>query len=133
MIQWIEPRTLRMTRAGVSRSEPETDHTRSSAAVFFVPTAIGYHGRTAGQSAGGYLHLFKFIHHHNKLSRQIRRWNYKNHILMYLKNTPHVSLSFLLRELVMLGYILIFEPATLGVVPELLRQMKTLKDKRKIN
>jgi GT2 family glycosyltransferase len=99
----------------------------------YVPTAIGYHGRTAGQSAGGYLHLFKFIRHHSKLSRQIRRWNYKNHILMYLKNTPRISLSFILREVAMLGYILIFEPTTLGVVPELFRQMKTLKAKRQIN
>ena len=99
----------------------------------YVPAAIGYHGRTAGQSAGGYLHLFKFIRHHSKLSRQIRRWNYKNHILMYLKNTPRVSLLFVLREAVMLGYIAVFEPSTLGVVPELLRQMKSLKDKRKVN
>jgi GT2 family glycosyltransferase len=99
----------------------------------YVPSAVGYHGRTAGQAEGGYLHLFKFIQHHGKLSKQIKRWNYKNHILMYLKNTPRVSLSFILREIAMFGYIVIFETSTLGVIPELFRQMKTLKLKRQIN
>ncbi|HTL39494.1 MAG TPA: glycosyltransferase family 2 protein [Methylomirabilota bacterium] len=97
----------------------------------FVPTAIAYHGRTAGQSKGGYLHLFKFIRHHSKLSKQILRFNFKNHILMYLKNAAYIHPMFILREMAMLGYILVFETSTLKVIPELFRQIpETLKKRR---
>src|SRR6185436_2248604 len=40
----------------------------------YVPNAVAYHGRTAGQSKGGYLHLFKFIQHHKKLNKQVLKW-----------------------------------------------------------
>lgn len=96
----------------------------------YVPTAVAYHGRTAGQSQGGYLKLFKFIKHHSKLSRQVLRWNYKNHILMYLKNTPYIHPAFIIREIAMFGYILVFETATLKVVPELLRTIPKIWKKR---
>ncbi|OGE79823.1 MAG: hypothetical protein A2660_03250 [Candidatus Doudnabacteria bacterium RIFCSPHIGHO2_01_FULL_45_18] len=98
----------------------------------YVPNAVAFHGRTAGQSQGGYSHLFKFIQHHQKLSSQVLRLNYKNHILMYLKNARHVwHPAFILRELVMFGYILIFETSTLKVVPELFRQIPKIWTKRK--
>ncbi len=98
----------------------------------YVPTAVAYHGRTAGQSKGGYLHLFKFIKHHQKLNRQVLRWNYKNHILMYIKNAENYwHPAFILREIAMLGYILVFETSTLKVVPELWRQIPLILKKRR--
>lgn len=97
----------------------------------FVSTAVGYHGRTAGQSEGGYLHLLKFIKHHGKLTKQVKRWNYKNHILMYIKNTPYIHPLFILREIIMFGYILVFETTTLGVVPELFRELAAILKKRR--
>ncbi len=98
----------------------------------YVPSAVAYHGRTAGQSKGGYLHLFKFIKHHKKLNRQVLRWNYKNHILMFIKNAPNIfHPAFLLRELAMLGYIIIFETSTLKVIPELFRQIPLILKKRR--
>jgi len=98
----------------------------------FVPAAVAYHGRTAGQAAGGYLHIYRFIQHHKKLSPQIRRWNYKNHILMYIKNARHIwHPAFWLREIAMFGYVLVFEPSTLKVLPELLRQIPKIIKKRK--
>lgn len=96
----------------------------------YVPKAVAYHGRTAGQSEGGYLKLFKFIKHHSKLSKQVLRWNYKNHILMYLKNAPYIHPAFLLREIAMLGYIIIFETSTLKVLPELFRTLPKTSKKR---
>jgi len=96
----------------------------------YAPKAVAYHGRTAGQSKGGYLHLLKFIKHHSKLSKQVLQWNYKNHILMYLKNTNFIHPSFVLREIVMFGYILIFETSTLKVLPELFRQIPIILKKR---
>jgi len=98
----------------------------------YVPAAVAYHGRTAGQAEGGYLHLFRFIQHHKKLSPQILRWNYKNHILMYIKNAKHIwHPAFVLRELAMLGYIIVFETSTLKVLPELFRQIPRILAKRK--
>lgn len=97
----------------------------------YVATAVAYHGRTAGQAEGGYLHLFKFIQHHKKLNKQILRWNYKNHILMYIKNARFIHPMFVLREIAMLGYIIIFETSTLGVIPELFRQLPKIWRKRK--
>lgn len=97
----------------------------------YVSAAVAYHGRTAGQAKGGYLHLLHFIKHHQKLSPLVRRLNYKNHILMFIKNAPLLWWpAFLVRELAMLVYILIFEIATLKVVPELFRQIPKILRKR---
>jgi GT2 family glycosyltransferase len=87
----------------------------------FAPKAIGYHGRAAGSSRGGYLHIVDFIKHHRQLSPFVRQLNYKNHILMYLKNSKHIYPQFLIREFFMFWYILIFEPSTLKVVPKMLK------------
>lgn len=97
----------------------------------YVPSAVAHHGRTAGQAKGGYLHLLKFIMHHSKLSKQVLRLNYKNHILMYIKNAPFIHPLFILRELAMLGYIIVFETSTLKVIPELFRQIPETLKKRK--
>lgn len=97
----------------------------------YVPSAVAYHGRTAGQSEGGYLHLLKFVKHHQKLNKQVLKWNYKNHILMYLKNTKYIHPMFVLREIAMLGYILIFETSTLAAVPQLFRQIPKILKKRR--
>ncbi len=99
---------------------------------YYVADAIAYHGRTAGQSEGGYLHVLKFIQHHKKLSPQVLKWNYKNHILMYIKNTKNLlNPAFYARELAMLGYIIIFETGTLKIIPELFRQLPKIWKKRK--
>ena len=98
----------------------------------YVAKAIGYHGRTAGQSQGGYLHLLRFIKHHKKLNKQVLRWNYKNHMLMYIKNAKNIwHPAFILREIAMFGYIIVFETSTLKVLPELFRQIPKALDKRK--
>lgn len=96
----------------------------------YEPKAIAYHGRTAGSSMGGYAHVFKFIKHHAKLSKEIRKLNYRNHIFMYLKNKKWPSLSFIFREIAMLGYIILFEPSTLKVVPEMIRLWPKIRRKR---
>ena len=97
----------------------------------YVPQAVAYHGRTAGSSSGGYLHLFKYIEHHNKLNKQILKWNYRNHFFMYLKNKRFPSLNFLVREIAMLGYIIVFEPSTLKVIPNMFRLWSRMMRKRK--
>jgi GT2 family glycosyltransferase len=99
--------------------------------IVYVPTAVAFHGRTAGQAEKGYLHLFKFVQHHQKLSKQILKLNYKNHIFTYIKNSRYIHPLFILRELAMLGYILIFETSTLKVIPEMLKLWPKMMRKRK--
>lgn len=96
----------------------------------YVPEAVGYHGRTAGQSKGGYLHFWHFIKHHSKISPLVRRLNYRNHILMYLKNAKFIHPVFIAREVAMFFYVLILETRTLGVLPELFRLIPLMYKKR---
>ena len=88
----------------------------------FVPSAIAYHGRTAGSSKSGYGDVSGFIAHHRKLSPRIRQLNYQNHIFMYVKNSPWFYPQFFVREFFMFIYILIFETATLKVLPEMFKR-----------
>jgi GT2 family glycosyltransferase len=97
----------------------------------YVPEAVAFHGRTAGQARGGYLHLVNFIIHHRKIPRIIRCLNYKNHIFMYLKNSKRIHPLFIIREIFMLGYIILFEPSTLKIVPQMARQLPKILKKRK--
>ncbi len=97
----------------------------------YVPEAVAFHGRTAGQSKGGYFHLLHYIKHHSKLPVHIRQLNYKNHILMYLKNADYIHPAFVVREIEMFGFILFFEISTLKVVPELLRLIPKILKKRR--
>jgi GT2 family glycosyltransferase len=97
----------------------------------YVPSAVAFHGRTAGQSRGGYLHFWNFIRHHQTISPYIRQLNYKNHILMYVKNNRFPHPAFLAREFVMFFYILIFEPTTLRIIPKLFTQIPRARKKGK--
>lgn len=98
----------------------------------FVPAAVGYHGRTAGSSRGGYLHLVDFIKHHRNLPEKIRQLNYKNHIFMYIKNSRWFYPQFFIREFFMLIYVILFEISTLKVLPEMLKTFQKIWKKRKL-
>ncbi len=98
----------------------------------FVPSAVAYHGRGAGSSKGGYTHIIDFIRHHRQLSTRVRQLNYKNHIFMYIKNSPYFYPQFFVREFFMLIYILVFEIGTLKVLPDILRLLPKIWRKRKI-
>lgn len=97
----------------------------------FAPKALGYHGRTAASSPGGYKKIFSFIKHHYKIPAWIRRNNYKNHVFMYVKNSPKFYWKFFARELFYNLYVLGLETTTLGVWPKMLRQFPAIWKKRK--
>jgi GT2 family glycosyltransferase len=97
----------------------------------YVPQAMGYHGRTASSSEKGYLHVLSFIKHHKKLSEATRQLNFRNHIFMYFKNSKWIHPLFVLREIAMFFYILIFEPSTLKVLPGMFRLWPKIINKRK--
>ena len=96
----------------------------------FVPSAVGYHGRGAGSSEKGYTDVLGFIKHHKKLSSRVRQLNYKNHIFMYIKNSPWFYPQFFVREFFMFCYILLFEFRTLKVLPEMFRLLPKMWRKR---
>lgn len=98
----------------------------------FQPSAIGFHGRTAGSSEKGYADILGFISHHKKLSMRGRQLNYKNHVFMYIKNSPWFYPQFFIREFFMLIYVLTFEISTLKVLPEMFKQLPKIWKKRKL-
>jgi GT2 family glycosyltransferase len=99
----------------------------------FVPSAVGFHGRGAASSKNGYTDVVGFIKHHKQISPRVKQLNYKNHILMYIKNSPKLYPQFFAREFFMFWYILIFETGTLKVVPEMLKLLPKMWKKKKVN
>jgi GT2 family glycosyltransferase len=98
----------------------------------FVPQAIGFHGRGAGSSKKGYLHVIDFVKHHRALPQRIRELNYKNHIFMYVKNSKWFYPQFFFREFFMLVYIVLFETSTLKILPEFFKTLPKMWKKRQV-
>jgi GT2 family glycosyltransferase len=98
----------------------------------YQPSAIAYHGRGAGSSQNGYADVLAFIRHHKKLPAGVRRLNYQNHILMYIKNSKWFYPQFFIRELAMFIYILFFEIGTLKAVPQMLKLLPKMWKKRQL-
>ena len=98
----------------------------------FVPSAVGFHGRTAGSSKKGYKDIFGFIKHHKNLSSRIRQLNYQDHIFMYLKNSKWFYPQFFVREFFMFIFILFFEIGTLRVLPNFVKLLPKMWGKRRI-
>ncbi len=99
--------------------------------IKYNPKAIAYHGRTAAASPKGYSRIFAFIKHHRSIPAQIRQWNYKNHIFMFIKNSPKFYWQFFVREFFYQIFVLIFETSTLKVLPLFFKQLPSMWRKRK--
>lgn len=97
----------------------------------FVPQAVGYHGRTAKASPGGYKKVLSFIKHHSSMPQFIRSYNYKNHLFMYIKNSPRFYWQFFAREFFYQIYVLLLETSTLKVLPLFFKQFSSIWKKRK--
>ncbi len=105
--------------------------------VTYVPTAVVFHRRAVGASPGGYRKLITFVKHHSTFSLNVRRWNWRNHLFVIIKNDFGWNFwkSFpriLFREIAMLCYIVIFEPKTLGAVPVFFKLLPKMLKKRKM-
>ncbi len=97
----------------------------------FVPNAVAWHGRAASSSPGGYKKIFSFIGFHNKIRPDIRQLNYRNHIFMFIKNSPKWYAQFFVRELAMLAFVLVFETATLKSLPRVWKLLPSMMRKRR--
>jgi GT2 family glycosyltransferase len=113
--------------------------------AIYVPDAVIYHLRIAGQSKSGYRRPLEFIKHHRKFPLSILRWNWKNQLFCIVKNDFGWSFwrdcpFIVARQILMLCYITVFEPQTLGAIPDffrllpkMLRKRKLIQDKRTVS
>jgi GT2 family glycosyltransferase len=97
----------------------------------FTPNAVAYHARTAGASVGGYKKVLAFIKHHKQLNPWVLRQNYKNHIFLFIKNSPKWYLQFFVREFFYHIYVLGTEITTFKAWPEFFRLLPIMLKKRK--
>ncbi len=97
----------------------------------FVPEAIGYHGRTAAASPTGYKKVWAFIKHHRKIPTWILEFNYKNHIFLFVKNSPKWYLRFFIREFFYNCFVVFWETKTYKILPLMYRQFPSIWKKRK--
>ena len=102
----------------------------------YVPDAVIYHSRAVGQSKNGYRSPVEFIKHHRQFPVNILRWNWRNQLFCIIKNDFGWSFwrdipFIVIRQVAMLGYIVVFEPRTLGVLPEFFRLLPRMLKKRR--
>jgi GT2 family glycosyltransferase len=98
--------------------------------IKYNPMALAFHGRAAASSPGGYKKIFAFIKHHRQIKPQVRQWNYKNHIFMFIKNSPRWYWQFFARELFYNIYVLFFETSTFRILPMFFKQLPAMWHKR---
>lgn len=103
----------------------------------YVPEAVIYHSRLAGQSKSGYRRPVEFIKHHRKFPTSIVRLNWKNQLFCIIKNDFGWSFwrdfpFIMCRQISMLAYIVVFEPRTLGVAVDLLGGFPKMLQKRRV-
>ncbi len=97
----------------------------------FVPEAVAHHGRTASSSEGGYKKVLAFIKFHKTIAPWIRQNNFKNHIFLFIKNSPKWYPQFFVREFFYQCFVLVFETSTLKILPTLFKQLPLMWKKRK--
>jgi GT2 family glycosyltransferase len=107
---------------------------------WYVPSAVAFHARTSrGLGERGYLSARRIFHENEKTKPALVRFHsLKNQWLMLVKNEdfPNLLRDFpfiLSRELMVLGYNLVFSPRTLLAVAEFARLLPpTLAKRRRI-
>lgn len=105
--------------------------------IWYQPTAVLYHERGVGQSPGGYRHLFKLVKFRKQFSLRSRQLSWKNKIYIVLKNDFGKTWRrdwwrIVFRELVTFVFVLLFETATLKILPTVFKQLPNIFRKRKI-
>lgn len=101
---------------------------------YYVPTAVGYHGRTSNKTIE---HNWRaFVENERKKPWYVRELSPRNHYLMMLKNETWGSLapdlpSLIKREIQIFGYVLFFAPRLLKTYFSFISKMPNTLQKRK--
>ncbi|WP_353065268.1 glycosyltransferase family 2 protein [Tunturibacter psychrotolerans] len=103
----------------------------------YVPHAVIYHSRFAGQSKHGFLKPAEFTRHIKSLPSRVVYWDWRNHLFSIIKNDFGWSfvrdLPFIAtRELLLFGYLLIIEPKLVAGLPDFVRLLPRILKKRKL-
>jgi GT2 family glycosyltransferase len=106
---------------------------------WYVPSAVAFHGRTSrGLGEKGYLSAIRLFHENEKTKPPFVRFHsVKNQWLMLIKNEDMSNLLkdlpfILARELMVLGYNLVFAPRTLQAVAEFAKLLRPTLAKRRM-
>jgi GT2 family glycosyltransferase len=103
----------------------------------YVPQAVIYHSRFAGQSKHGFLKPAEFTRHIKSLPSRVVYWDWRNHLFSIIKNDFGWSfvrdLPFIAtRELLLFGYLLIIERKLATGLPEFFRLLPRILKKRQL-
>jgi GT2 family glycosyltransferase len=103
----------------------------------YVPHAVIYHSRFAGQSKHGFLKPAEFTRHIKSLPSRVVYWDWRNHLFSIIKNDFGWSfvrdLPFIAtRELLLFAYLLIIEPKLVAGLPDFFRLLPRILKKRKL-
>jgi len=98
----------------------------------YCPSAVAHHGRSVPSSPGGYRKIVSFIRHRRSIDPKIRRLNYRNHVFLFVKNSPKWYGQFFVREFCYNIYLLIMETTTLAELPKLLKMLPSMLKKRAV-
>jgi GT2 family glycosyltransferase len=103
----------------------------------YVPEAVVYHSRVAGQSRYGYKRPWEYVKHHKQFPSRIRAWNWRNQLFAIVKNDFGWSFwrdspFILARQGSMLCYIVLFEPELLSTIPKFLCMFPRMMKKRRL-
>jgi hypothetical protein len=103
----------------------------------YVPDAVIYHSRFAGQSKHGFRRPWEYATHTRGIPTRVLRWDWRNHLFAIIKNDfgwnfwrdlPFIAT----REIMIFGYNTVFEPRVLGAVPEFFRLLPRILRKRRM-
>ena len=108
--------------------------------IRYQPTAVAWHGRGVASSEGGYSRVLSYIQHRKDIPLAVRKLTYRNHLSLFLKNSPRLYLRFFGREFFYHLFVLLTEPRVLTAssnflrdLPALWRERKQLKEIRQVN
>lgn len=104
--------------------------------IIYNPKAIGYHGRGAKDVQSIY-NLRELIKGRKMIGAFAKEISWRNRRLMQVKNEFLVIFLkhlpwWLLKEILGVGYLLLFERSTLKAIPDFFKMLPTVRQKRKI-
>jgi GT2 family glycosyltransferase len=106
-------------------------------ACAYVPAAIIFHSRFAAQSKSGFRKPWDFVRHTRRLPTRVICWDWRNHLFAIIKNDFGWNLYrdlpwIVTRELLLFCYLVIVEPSIIMAVPEFVRLMPRILEKRRM-
>lgn len=111
----------------------------------YVPDALVYHSRAAGQSKKGFRRPVQLMRHTRSLPDRIVAWDWRNHLLAIIKNDFGRSLLedlpfIVARELALFAYLLVAKPRIIrevpkffSLLPRILRKRRAVQQSRAVN